>query len=621
MIRDQFILDIQHELIVDNFAGGGGASCGIELALGRHVDIAINHDPEAIAMHTANHPQTEHYCESVWDVDPLAITRGRPVGLGWFSPDCKHFSKAKGGTPVNRDIRGLAWIELRWALLTRPRVMILENVEEFTTWGPLIEVAPGRWKPDPERKGETFKGLISMLSTGIAADHPAFAEACEFLKLERGDPLAQRLLDGLGYSVEYRQLRGRDYGTPTIRKRLFKISRCDGRPIVWPAPSHGHPDSAAVKARALKPYRTAAECIDFSLKATSIFDRPRPLVRNTCRRVAKGLWRHVLTNPKPYIVKTDDKEYALAPYLNEHANASNERTMPADQPLRTQCAQVKGGHFSLVAPMLAPLRGTSEAHLGAHSLEQGVSTISAGGTHHALVAAHLVTIGYGERAGQEARAQDIKKPLGTVVVANKHALVTSFFEQANGGFYDGDGFPADGQMSTIASKGANQRLVSAYLVKYYSSGGQWQELDEAMHTLPTKGRMGLVQTVQVRGDLLSPEQLVGARKCAALLREHMPEHFAGEADLVLMSYGGFLWVLVDITLRMLKARELYPAQGFPKRYVIAPVVNGRPLPEHAQIRMCGNAVNPQLAEALAWANVPEMASWSPSELRRTKVAA
>lgn len=621
MIRDQFLLDIQHELIVDNFAGGGGASCGIELALGRHVDIAINHDPEAIAMHTANHPQTQHFCESVWDVDPLAITRGRPVGLGWFSPDCKHFSKAKGGTPVSRDIRGLAWIELRWALFARPRVMILENVEEFTTWGPVIEVAPGRWKPDPARKGETFKGLISMLSTGISPDHPAFAEACEFLKLDHDHPLAQRLIDGLGYTVEYRQLRGRDYGTPTIRKRLFKISRCDGRPIVWPAPSHGHRDSAAVKAKALKPYRTAAECIDFSIEATSIFDRPRPLVTNTLRRVAKGLWRHVLTNPKPYIVRNAEHPVSSVPFLNEHANSSNDRTMSVTDPLATLCAQVKGGHFSVVTPILVPLRGTSEAHLGAHSIESSLSTVSAGGTHHALVAAHLITIGYGERKGQAPRAQNVKNPLGTVVAANKHALVSSFFEQANGGFYDGDGFPADGQMSTIASKGANQRLVSAYLVKYYSSGGQWQELDEAMHTLPTKGRMGLVQTVQVRGDLLSPEHFDSARKCAALLREHLSEHFSGDVELVLMRYDGALWVMVDITLRMLKARELYPAQGFPSTYIIAPVIKGRPLSEQAQIRMCGNAVNPQLSEALAWANVPEMACWSPREAKLLGVAA
>ncbi|MAK55464.1 MAG: type II restriction endonuclease subunit M, partial [Pusillimonas sp.] len=199
MIRNQYSLDINHELIIDNFAGGGGASCGIEQALGRHVDVAINHDPEAVAMHEANHPQTRHYCESVWDVNPLEVTQGRPVGLAWFSPDCKHFSKAKGGKPVEKKIRGLAWIVLRWAALVRPRVIILENVEEFKTWGPLTD--DGR--PCPNRKGQTFRSFV-------------------------------RQLQEKGYAVETRELRACDYGAPTIRKRLFMIARCDGQPIVWP---------------------------------------------------------------------------------------------------------------------------------------------------------------------------------------------------------------------------------------------------------------------------------------------------------------------------------------------------------------------------------------------------
>lgn len=242
MIRDQFLLDLARELIVDNFAGGGGTSCGIELALGRHVDIAINHDPEAVAMHTLNHPQTEHHCESVWDIDPLAVTQGRPVGLAWFSPDCKHFSKAKGGKPRDKRIRGLAWVAVRWAALVRPRVIILENVEEFQTWGPLLEDGT----PCPARRGDTFRGFVHQLQEQ-------------------------------GYAVEWRELRACDYGAPTTRKRLFLIARCDGKPIVWPAPTHGAPGSTGVKSRALKPWRTAAECIDWTIPTPSIFERDRPL--------------------------------------------------------------------------------------------------------------------------------------------------------------------------------------------------------------------------------------------------------------------------------------------------------------------------------------------------------
>ncbi|EME6394738.1 DNA cytosine methyltransferase, partial [Salmonella enterica] len=226
------------EIIVDNFAGGGGASTGIELAIGRSVDIAINHDENAIAMHKTNHPDTLHYCESVFDVDPVAATGGNPVGLAWFSPDCRHFSKAKGAKPVKKEIRGLAWIVLRWALAKRPRVMMLENVEEFKTWGPLLA---DEMRPDPARTGEAFNAFVGMLSTGIPADHPALAEVCEFLSIERGSEQAQKLVDGLGYDVDYRELRACDYGAPTIRKRFFMVMRCDGQQIRWPEPTHGDP--------------------------------------------------------------------------------------------------------------------------------------------------------------------------------------------------------------------------------------------------------------------------------------------------------------------------------------------------------------------------------------------
>ena len=380
MIRDQFLLDLARELIVDNFAGGGGASCGIELALGRHVDIAINHDPEAVAMHTLNHPQTEHHCESVWDIDPLAVTQGRPVGLAWFSPDCKHFSKAKGGKPRDKRIRGLAWVAVRWAALVRPRVIILENVEEFQTWGPLLEDGT----PCPARRGDTFRGFVHQLQ-----EH--------------------------GYAVEWRELRACDYGAPTTRKRLFLIARCDGKPIVWPAPTHGAPGSTGVKSRALKPWRTAAECINWSIPTPSIFERDRPLAEATMRRIARGVQRYVIETKRPFVVETSVG--MAAPVMTEIANASSPRCMPAGEPMRTICAETKGGHFALVTAFLAKHFGGNYTGSGA-PLTDPMHTVTTQ-DHHALVCAFLTKY-YGE-GGQD---QHIGDPLHTIPTVDRFGLVT-----------------------------------------------------------------------------------------------------------------------------------------------------------------------------------------------------
>jgi DNA (cytosine-5)-methyltransferase 1 len=617
MKRDAFTmqLDLGSELIIDNFAGGGGTSEGLEQAFGRPVDIAINHDPEALAMHALNHPKTLHLCESVWTVNPIKVTRDQPVGLVWLSPDCKHFSKAKGGTPVAKHIRGLAWVGMRWAALTKPRVIMLENVEEFQEWGPLIVGSDGHARPDPAKKGRTFESFI-------------------------------RQLRGHGYDVDWRELRACDQGAPTIRKRLFLVARRDGLPIVWPEQTHAEPASRIVLAGKLQPYRTAAECIDFSIQAQSIFDRKKPLAENTERRVAKGLWRHVLTSAKPFIVGAGGPSYSgkpasvdqpfgtlttenhravaqpvLAPFISEHANASTQRNMPIDEPIRTICGEVKGGHFSVVAPTLAPLRGTSDGHMGGHDVKQPLSTVSAGGTHHALVQAYFMTkfransVGHGLREPMHTITANsfVKRPGGSVPMG---IVAASFMEQANGGFYDGDGRPVDAPISTITAAGSNQRLITAYCVKYYSSGGQWQGLEEPMHTLPTKARMGLVQTIQISADCLAPEHLARARQCAALLHRYLPEYFPEPADLVLIGE----WVLVDITLRMLKPPELYRAQGFPEHYIISHIpdpailfkdgiqaadpltVPRIPLSATAQVRMCGNSVSPYQAKALALAN-------------------
>lgn len=315
------------ELIVDNFAGGGGASTGIELATGRSVDIAINHDPTAIAMHRANHPTSKHYCENVWDVDPVEACGGRPVGLAWFSPDCKHFSKAKGGKPVEKAIRGLAWVAIRWAKLVRPRVIILENVEEFTTWGPLLDN-----RPDPARKGQTFRRFVHALKR-------------------------------YGYKVEWNELRACDYGAPTIRKRFFLVARCDGLPIVWPEPTHGDPATLFVASGMLQPWRTAAEIIDWTIPCPSIFARKKPLCENTMRRIARGLKKFVLDNPEPYIVDEN-----IAPFLIQyHSEQSDKdvRGQAIDRPLMTADAS---NRYGLVTAFLLKYYGQGEGQTLAEPL-------------------------------------------------------------------------------------------------------------------------------------------------------------------------------------------------------------------------------------------------------------
>ncbi|TWN77162.1 Modification methylase BspRI [Bacillus licheniformis] len=325
-------LDLFREIIVDNFAGGGGASTGIEMATGLSVDIAINHDPAAIAMHKVNHPDTEHYCESVWEVDPREATKGRPVALCWFSPDCKHFSKAKGGKPVEKKIRGLAWVAVRWAATVHPRVIILENVEEFQTWGPLNKDG----MPDLKKKGTTFQSFV-------------------------------RALQRQGYQVEWQELRACDYGAPTIRKRLFLIARRDGRPIVWPKPTHGDPKSATVKKGILKPWRTAAEIMDWSLETPSIFNRKRPLSENTLRRIVRGIQRFVIDSSNPFIIKVNH-------------SGDQFRGQKIDQPLQT--VTVKNG-WGIVNPV-------------------------------------LIQMGYGDPEGR--RVLDLKKPLGTITAGGNNSL-------------------------------------------------------------------------------------------------------------------------------------------------------------------------------------------------------
>ncbi|TXI84268.1 MAG: DNA cytosine methyltransferase [Cupriavidus sp.] len=418
MIRSQFRLDLHSELIVDNFAGGGGASTGIERALGRHVDIAVNHDREAVALHEANHPQTRHFCEDVFSIDPLEVTGGRPVGLAWFSPDCKHFSKAKGGKPLSKKIRGLAWVMVRWAATVAPRVMILENVEEFRTWGPLL--ADG--SPCKKRSGQTFRSFV-------------------------------RQLERLGYVVEHRELRACDYGAPTIRKRLFLIARRDGCPIVWPQPTHGAPTSEGVRSGRLKPWRTAAECIDWSIPTRSIFERERPLAEATMRRIARGIQKFVIDAAEPFIVRTaykgangsyvnaatepfrtitaqQDGLSVVSPFLTEHANASTQRTFAPAEPLRTQCSEVKGGHF-------------------------------------AVAAAHLTRFNSEKSEDAAPRGQELEQPISTQDTQNRFAITSATLIGAGGPAYGGKPKPVDQPHGTLTTEN-HTAVVSACLAKHQS---------------------------------------------------------------------------------------------------------------------------------------------------------
>lgn len=574
-------LPFEKELVVDLFAGGGGASTGIARAY-REPDVAVNHNPIALAVHRANHPQTAHYVADVFEVDPIHATGGQPVGILWASPDCRHHSKAKGGAPRDRKVRGLAWVVVRWAHATRPRLLFLENVEEFCDWGPIDDTG----QPIKLEKGRTFRSFIAALSTGLAADHPDMPEILDSI----GDfvPVAD-LVRGLGYNVEWRERIAANAGAPTIRKRLYLVARSDGKEIVWPEPVR-HKKPAAKQ----QPWRSAAECIDWSNLGRTIF-REKPMAVNTMRRVAKGCWRHVLTSAKPFIVpmrgtseahtSTHGADEALstisaggthhalvqsvtAPFLTECANGSSQRNFDAKEPLRTQVAQVKGGHF-------------------------------------AMVAANMVTL----RKGSVGAA--VAGPLGVVATSTgHHAVSAAFFEQANGGFYKGDGRSAFDPISTICQSGSNQRLVNAYLVKYYGNEKDGISLTEPMHTLPTKDRVALVEVVQVP-DTLTTEQLQGARRCASFMHEHLPEHFKDPADLVMV--GGY--VLVDITLRMLQPPELKAAQGFDKDYIIdrglfVDSVTGaeewRDINKTDQVRLIGNSVCPDEAEALVSANAADI---------------
>lgn len=593
-------------LIVDNFAGGGGASTGIEMAIGRSVDIAINHDPDAIAMHKANHPQTKHYCEDVWQVDPVEACDGNPVALAWFSPDCKHFSRAKGGKPVDKNIRGLAWVAIKWAALVRPRVIMLENVPEIQTWGPLGEDG----KPIKERAGETFDGFISALTSGISIDHPAYQEMCDALSIDGLSQMAQTLQNGLGYEVQYRTLKSCDYGAPTTRTRFYMIARCDGRPIIWPEPTHAPKDSDDVKQGRKLPYHTAAECIDWSIPAQSIFERQKPLAENTMRRIARGIQKFVIDNPEPFIVtvnhsgdgfqgQSTDEPLGTITAKNGYGvvtptimcNNTNNIGASAEAPLPTVTT---GNRNYLVAPSIVPI-GYGEREGQAprvNTVDEPLGTIISSGKHY-LVAPTLIQY-HNETAKEEVRGQELTEPLMTQDTSNRYALSVAHIMKNYGGGYNGagsaadapldtvtakdhnslvtahimtmrnnmDGQPIDEPLTTISCSGAHHAEVQAFLVKYFSNGTA-KPIDEPLDTVTTKDRFALV------------------------------------------TIHGEEYIITDIKMRMLQPRELFNAQGFPPDYIIDHDADGHPYVKSKQVARCGNAVTPPVPAALVRANLPE----------------
>lgn len=614
---------IHSEIIVDNFAGGGGASTGIEMATGRSVDIAINHDVNAVAMHTTNHPDTLHYCESVFDVNPLVATAGRPVGLAWFSPDCRHFSKAKGSKPVEKEIRGLAWIVIRWALAVRPRVMMLENVEEFQTWGPLIAAEDGGLRPDPARAGETFEAFCGMLSGGIPAGHPALAECCEFLGIAADGKLAKQLVAGLGYAVDHRELRACDFGAPTIRKRFFMVMRCDGVPVIWPEPTHGDPKTPEVQGGKLAPWRTAAECIDWTIPATSIFDRKKSLAVNTLKRIARGIQRFVIDSPAPFIVKcnhtttkgkydcfrgqalaeplqtiTKTHGYAIAvptvaPFMAGNGGSEYQaKPRPLDKPAHTILKQSRA---CLVAPVIARQFGASIGHRA----DEPSATITAGGGGKSqLVTPTLIQMGYGELPGQEPRVLQLDNPLGTVTAGgNKFATVSAFLAKHYGGNYTGPGVSLDEPAHSVTTVD-HHAVVASHLVKLRGTCRDGQRTNEPMPTVTAGGQhVGEVKTT-LAADGYDEHR---AQQTLEFLRQYCGEDCDG-----LVTVDGITYRIVDIGMRMLQPHELYRAQGFPEWYIIDQDYSGKKYAKDKQVARCGNAVPPPFAEALVRANLPEL---------------
>jgi DNA (cytosine-5)-methyltransferase 1 len=591
---------IHGELIVDNFAGGGGASTGIEMATGYSVDIAINHDPEAIKMHKANHPNTKHYCENVWAVDPVKACKGHPVALAWFSPDCKHFSKAKGGKPKDKNIRGLAWVACRWAGLVRPRVIMLENVEEFKTWGPLGR----RHHPIKAKQGETFQKFVQQLTD-------------------------------LGYEVQFRELIAADYGAPTMRKRFFMIARCDGKPIVWPEPTHAPADSEEVKAGLKKPYVGAYTQLDFSLPCPSIFDTSeeikekygiravRPLAQKTMDRIARGFIKFVLNNPKPFIIQcnhggerrpndirepmptiTGKHGYGIVePYMVQIGQTGDGEGFPIDR-MRypTYCNPEEMDKLPFADPeteweiqrqLQTPYMGTNTTNHPGGNCKNPIHTITTG-NQQCLISPTLIQY-HSETSKDGVRGQTIEDPIMTVDSSNRYGLVTSFLHKYYDGGYKGAGETVENPLPTVTAWDHNS-VVTANLIQM-NNHCDGKDIRQPLPTITAgDGHFGEVRAFLIKyygqgtgQDIKDPLDTVTAQ-----------DRFG------LVTINGTDYQIVDIGLRMLEPRELYGCQGFPDDYIIDHDYTGKTYPRSEQVRRCGNAVCPPIPAALVRANLPEL---------------
>jgi DNA (cytosine-5)-methyltransferase 1 len=659
------------EMIADNFAGGGGASTGILAALGRSPDVAINHDPEALAMHAANHPTCDHRVESVWKVDPIAAAAGRPVGLAWFSPDCKHFSKAKGGKPREQRIRGLAWVAVRWAHRVQPRVIVLENVEEFLTWGPLHR------QHTHGCTGETRERHIA----GRSRETTGCRVTCRLgmpIEGRKGETFRRfaSTLEAHGYEVEWRMLRACDFGAPTTRKRLFLIARCDGQPIRWPAVTH-----AKGGARGLVPFRTAAECIDWSIPCPSIFDRARPLADKTNARIARGIRKFVLEAARPFVI----------PVNHGGVGRRDHRVHDIDAPMPTVTGGSRGGH-AIVTPIMVPATHgdrTDGPDTRSNRADEPLRTIVTRGAPFHVVTPHLVPVGQlelelqapfvtrtGQTGGAGAYVNAVSDPVTTIVTKAEHLLVSPILVKAktHGGGGNDAMSPDDplrtvtaskrgefaiavpylvhrsngervGQapriydpaapLGTVVAQGGKHALCAAFLAKHYGGGytGPGVPMDEPAATVTTVDHHALVAAhitkfygTSTGADMDDPLPTVTADgwKLAQVAAFLVRYNGNGDAEpvgapigtlttkprfgLVTVMIDGEEYVIVDIGMRMLTPRELFRAQGFADDYQIDPRgPNGKPLTKTAQIRMCGNSVSPPAAEAIIRANFQAIA--------------
>lgn len=546
---------ILDEIIVDNFAGGGGASTGIELAAGRPVNIAINHDAAAILLHKTNHPHTEHIQASVWDVDPEELCAGRPVGLAWFSPDCKHFSKAKGAALVDRNIRGLAWIVLRWAGTVRPRVIILENVEEFQTWGPVR-----KGKPVKSKSGQTFRKWLSQL-------------------------------EALGYAVEYRELVAADYGAPTTRKRFVLIARCDGQPIRWPERTHAPRDSEEVKSGKCKPWRSAAEIIDWTVPMYSIFaskqeikekygvNAVRPLADNTLRRIIRGVDKFTIKSGKPFIVECN--------------HGGDGHTRSVEEPVNTVTGRYTGG---VCEPVTIPYTFSNTGGSVGSPADEPVHTIrTAGG--QVLAAANLIQ--YHTEQSEDVRANGLDAALPTVDASNRYGLTAAHLVEFYG---NGQAIDPEEPMHTVTSHD-REALIATHIVKF-KGPDIGQSPDAPLQTVTAINPFALASVKTVK---YAPGTDLGYwPQIRALLNKYCGYKFADDEILLLWIRGAWRYIC-DISMRMLTPRELYNAMGFPPDYIIEHDYTGKPYPKAQQVARCGNAVCPQMASAVVRVNFPEWA--------------